>query len=937
MKSHLKMLNVGRLSSSIQAAAGKILERGWVTKTITLLLGLIVTVLLLLLSVNSRQNEEYREFALEVIQIKDIISRTLMRSEETINNISTLYYTSKPMDADPFHILSAKALSAFEFIDGIFYFPLVTEEERSAFSSGVRIRDWGETKKRPARSWYFPLLYAEPDEHAWMMGNDALSNPDFQETIRQSVRTSRTRAILLPKSASRAQAEYWLFRALYSGEEGLGSGKSRPPASGLLALRIKGIAILEKINPSGFTFISLYENAKEGAAVPLVKRLLAHHVYKKFEPDAFFDLLERHSVDFGALHLQAIISKQVRWEDIDAVFFLKPVAAGAMLTLLLVFMAHILALRAGELKQQNREIERQVVFQTRELTRTVERMETEISTRKRFEAWNQLAARVFENTSEAIFITDANAGIIEVNAAYLAISGYERDEVIGQKPSLFKSDRQEPGFYKGIWDTLLATGIWTGEVWNRRKNENVFPIWLTINAVKDKKGERSNYIGVFSDISDVKKTEKQLQQLAYYDSLTNLPNRGLFKNRLEHEIEIAKRLEKKLAVLFLDLDRFKNVNDAMGHAAGDKLLIEVARRLSDSLRKADTVARLGGDEFTIILTNTETEGIVSRVAIDIIEKLREQILINDTKIFIGCSIGIAMFPHDGDNYIDILKKADIALYKVKDEGGGYFKFFKDEMNARSTHSLKLENNLINALKNKEFFVVYQPQVNQDNNRVVGVEALIRWNNPELGTILPGEFISIAEEIGLILPIGRWVLQTACRQGKEWLDRGLPPITVAVNLSPKQFQQADLLDMIRQTLQETGFPPHLLDIELTESAVMKDAAKAVKVMEGIVKTGVNISIDDFGTGYSSLSYLKRFPINKLKIDRSFICELEHNQHDQVITSTIVNMAKSLGIKVVAEGVEKPDQQAFLRTLNCDFGQGYLFGKPALPDDISGFSR
>ncbi len=420
--------------------------------------------------------------------------------------------------------------------------------------------------------------------------------------------------------------------------------------------------------------------------------------------------------------------------------------------------------------------------------------------------------------------------------------------------------------------------------------------------------------------------QEELEKLAYYDALTNLPNRTMFQDRMEHEIQFANRNDRLMAVFFIDLDRFKHVNDSMGHAAGDQLLQEVASRLTACVRKSDTVARLGGDEFTVILADVDKEENVAHVAMKIIDSISEAIPLQGSDVFIGASIGIGLFPMDGKDFDTLTKNADTAMYKAKEAGRGNYKFYKEEMNSWAAHHLTLEGNLRKAVEEEQFLVHYQPQVDLGDNSIIGVEALVRWQHPKYGIVGPTEFISLAEESGLIVPLGKWVLYEACRQANEWHRMGLPRVSVGVNLSARQFRQGDLLETVGNILDRTGLEPEWLNLELTESVVMQDTRVALETLRSLIDMGIKISIDDFGTGFSSLSYLKTFPFSMLKIDRSFILDIPDDADNEAITIAIISMAKSLNIQVMAEGVETQAQREFLNRHGCRIGQGFLYGKP-----------
>ena len=572
------------------------------------------------------------------------------------------------------------------------------------------------------------------------------------------------------------------------------------------------------------------------------------------------------------------------------------------------------------------ELERRVLERTQELGKANQQLVKGLEAQQRAERGLRLAAKVFEHASEAIVITDVTGNIVDVNQAYTTITGFHKEEVLGKNPRISKSGRHDQAFYQQMWAAILDKGAWSGEIWDRKKSGAVYPKWLTINAVTDETGNTTHFVGIFSDISHVKLTEERLEQLAFYDPLTQLPNRMLFKDRVQHEIDRAQRQKKCGAVFFIDLDRFKHVNDTLGHAAGDKLLVEISHRITACVRTSDTVARLGGDEFTVILVNLDHGRDSESVARKIIESVSEPVDLDGHPANIGASIGIAIFPDDGDTYDTITKYADVAMYHAKESGRGTYQFFEAAMNENSARRAKMEEDLHSGLKNKEFLLHYQPKVDVHSGRILGMEALVRWKRPDGTLVSPLDFIPLAEETGLIVPLGQEILRTACQYNKVLIDSGLPPIRVAVNLSGRQFQEKDLYLSVKSILEETGLSPELLDLEVTESMMMKDENQAIATLKSLRDIGLTISMDDFGTGYSSLSYLKRFPLTALKIDRSFVRDLTSDSNDAAIVSAIVSMAKSLGLRVVAEGVENQGQWDFLKDIECHELQGYYISKP-----------
>ncbi|MBF0459799.1 MAG: EAL domain-containing protein [Magnetococcales bacterium] len=572
------------------------------------------------------------------------------------------------------------------------------------------------------------------------------------------------------------------------------------------------------------------------------------------------------------------------------------------------------------------ELEQRVLERTQELQGANRQLIDSLERQKQAESGLRLAAKVFAHASEAIVITQVDGVIVDVNQAYSQITGFQREEVLGANPRIGKSGRHGPEFYQEMWAAITTQGQWSGEVWDRRKNGDVYPKWLTINAVKDGTGQTTHFVGIFSDISHIKMTEERLEQLAFYDPLTRLPNRMLFKDRAGRAIEWANRHRTRGAIFFIDLDRFKQVNDTQGHAAGDRLLVEVAKRLLVCVRASDTVARLGGDEFTVILTDLQHGDEAATVAQKIIAAIANPVELDGHQANIGASVGIAIFPDDGNNYDLITRNADVAMYHAKESGRGTYRFFEPGMNAQSAKRAMLETHFHAGLQNKEFLLHYQPKVDVLSGHIVGMEALVRWRQANGVLVPPLDFIPFAEETGLIVPLGQEILRMACVYNKGLLDASQASLRVAVNLSGRQFQDKDLHTSIQTILDETGLPAEFLELEVTESMMMQDERQAIAILKRLREMGLSLAMDDFGTGYSSLSYLKKFPLNSLKIDQSFVRDLIVGSDDAAIVSAIVSLAKSLRLRVVAEGVENQRQRDFLQSIGCDELQGYWISRP-----------
>lgn len=555
----------------------------------------------------------------------------------------------------------------------------------------------------------------------------------------------------------------------------------------------------------------------------------------------------------------------------------------------------------------------------------------DITERKMRERELLRSAAIYNNLTEGIFITDLDANILGANPAFTAITGYKEEEVIGKNPNILSSGHHEKAFFVKMWDGLLKEGIWQGEVWNRRKDGDSYPEWLSISTIKDENNVILNYIAVFTDISQIKKTEDELEFFVHYDPLTELPNRVLLHERLEHSLERSIRKKEKIAVFYIDLDHFKEVNDSFGHPFGDLFLVEVSKSIEALLRDEDTVSRVSGDEFIVVLEDVKTVNNAALVADKILKEISKPRRLEGHEITITASIGISMGPLDGKSATELMKNADTALYRAKQEGRNSLMFFSQDMEASSLVMLSLHSALHNALEKEEFVVYYQPQVDMERGLSIGTEALVRWNSPELGFVSPADFIPLAEDTGLIIPLGVWVLRQACFQMKRWLEEGSDFKYVAVNVAARQLSDANFIASVKGALNDSMLDPKFLELEITESTIMQEE-HYISLLHEIKALGVRLSIDDFGTGYSSLLRLKHMPIDKLKIDQSFIGGLPDNREDIKITEVIISLAKSLEIDVIAEGVETAAQAEYLVREGCKKAQGYYYSRPVPASEI-----
>jgi diguanylate cyclase (GGDEF)-like protein/PAS domain S-box-containing protein len=585
----------------------------------------------------------------------------------------------------------------------------------------------------------------------------------------------------------------------------------------------------------------------------------------------------------------------------------------------------ILASFTGNLSNINGELKTHCIFK-------------DITTEEKIEKKLKLSDIVFENTTEGILITNEENQIISVNNAFSTITGYTQEEVLGQNPKFLNSGKQNKEFYNNLWRDIHTTGQFKSEIWNRKKSGEIYPEWLNISVVKDSKGRTLNYVAIFSDITKIKKSNEKIEFLAHHDPLTNLPNRLLLKARLEQSITHANNAKEILAIMFIDIDNFKMINDTYGHSIGDKIINLVASRLKRNLRQDDTISRIGGDEFILVIENINDIKNIKKIAHKILNDFNEPIKLQEYLFEITISMGITLFPNNGLNTEELIKQADTAMYSAKNAGKNQFQFYKNEMTNEIFEKIIMKNEISDGLKNEDFEVFYQPQINIQENKIVGAEALIRWNYKNSRLIFPGEFISYAEETKLIIPMGEFVLKKACTflkklQNLKLLSDGI----IAVNISSIQIKNSDILKTIKECLEYSNLDAKYLEIELTESYIMDDVEESISTLARLKDLGIKLAIDDFGTGYSSLSYLKRFPIDKLKIDKSFVDELPKSTRDAAIAKTVIELAKGLEMKVIAEGVEKKEQNDFLKNELCDEVQGWYYGKALREDEFITFVK
>ncbi|GEM_PF-7118459 len=884
----------------------------------------------LIFSLIHKQEQEAIRKTFDEISIHQTseVNKGIKDAVDIVESLKAFYAASQHVDRKEFSIFSQNLLSKYKSIQAVEWVPLLTEKNRARYEAEARLSfpDFKIQKKGPtgtmipvsAQDFYLPVYYVAPYEgNEDALGFDLASDPIREKAMRaawQSGKTTATEPVKLVRSSGQ-HSGILVFAPIdkkNSFNEKPSTGK--PPIEGFVLSVLKMDALLEAVlqNFVPQKIDLLIEDVSTEHAVEIV-RLRSDSTRKTAEHHAranrTHDLIKRETFSVAGR----------TWQMTTTAFFSDFEEEhlswkwGISLIGLIVtgfFSAYFITLKK----------------QKEERLATLKKLEAEVVSRRALEARLNLSRAVFDNAREGIVITDARRKIISVNPAFTSITGYTLDDVRGEDPNILKSGRHDDAFYAMIWESIDKNKHWQGEIWDKKKSGAIHAKWLSITAIEDQAGNVQQYIGLFSDITERKTSEKRLHFQAYYDALTGLPNRRLLKDRLSQALNQAKRTETKVGLLFVDLDHFKHVNDTLGHLVGDTVLKKVTQRLCASVREADTVSRSGGDEFQIVLPNIASQKEALFVAKKIIEQISDPFQIKGREVFLGISIGITLAPDDGMETDTLLRNADMAMYKAKSLNRNTYYFFSEHMEKIAKQRAILEWDLRRALSNRELLIFYQPIIDLHTLKTVAVEALLRWQHPEQGLLLPKQFIPIAEETGLIRDIGTFVLQTACRQMCTWHRHGKIKTALSVNMSSHQFLFNDFMAPITEALETSGLPPELLIIEVTESLTLDPVEKVVHKLSQLKKIGIGLAIDDFGTGYSSLSYLARFPIDRLKIDKSFIQNIACNPQKTDIVEAIIRMGQSMKMEVIAEGIEKEEELNCVKALGCNAAQGFYFSKP-----------
>ena len=860
------------------------------------------------------------------------VYREMFRHIDASEALAGLYAASQEVDSDEFRSFAIGLLKQHGDIQAIMWAPAVTaaslpEWQRRAHEQGIAdfvVMDHdarGHVIPAGARETYFPVLYLQPPQgNEAILGFDVMGDPAYREALEEARDSGRVTASP-PVRFGADNDGYGLLlpRAIYRKQAPLDTPELRRAA-------LEGF-VLQLFDINAF----LDEAIEDGAALGLDTRL----VYSTAEGEQLVDgaqltppseraLMNALQLTMPLLWRSPLSTVNPHWEIVsmptpqfwESHPMWRSWAVSGVGMLLSIYIGIYLSMLARQTSRAE--------SLARHLARSNAKLEDEILERTRIEKQALKLSRAIEQAADTVMITDRNGVIEYINPAFEAMTGFSASESIGKKSSLVKSGRHDDDFYSRLWGTILKGDVFQDVLINRRKNGALYYEEKTITPLKDANGHITHFIATGKDITDRMQTQERLHYLAYHDLLTELPNRLLFVERLSHALKSRRGRPTRLAVMFLDLDRFKMINDTLGHQVGDALLRKIAAKLPSCVGRGDTIARFGGDEFGLLLEDDVTLDGIAAVARKILNLFSKPFHIDGHEFYINTSIGVSVYPEDGDDADTLLKNADVAMYRAKDQGGNAYQYYSSDMSVKALERLSLDTSLRRALEREEFCLYFQPQIELKSNRITGLEALLRWRHPDLGLVNPLEFIPLLEETGLIVAVGDWVLEQSCRWAATWQQYGT--LRISVNLSGRQFRDLGLSRRVVHILENSGLKPELLELEITESVLMQGDKVSSDNIAALDSVGVRFAIDDFGTGYSSLSYLKRFPIKTLKIDRAFIRDVKTDQDDAAIVTAIIAMAKSLNMDVVAEGVETPEQLAFLRDAGCDQVQGFLLGRP-----------
>ncbi len=892
--------------------------------TIAFIVGVFSVASLTTLAILSLKNHEEEAYASEVALARGIITQRLSAIDEVLNSLKVLFDASSNVDVDEFRVLSEDALNRHQYISSFLYMPLVTDKQRDEFEEKMHDEGYvtysiterinGQHRPSPRKERYFPIIYLEPftPKSAASLGLDLQSEAQNEAYIIHAIDSSES--IILPVDG-----------ANHTRKPGKDTPKNisdrRHTINGMIALYVDGEKIIDGIPLTENMNLQL-ENIP-----PLLSqnnRLMLEHyrpISDLYSLSPALTLTNQNQFNIGSLQFLLRIDKHLSWKDTRYELVIVAFLVGTIITVLLLLLSKIIRDRAFELQRRNREIKELVKQRTRELALE-----------------KDLAHITLASIDDGVITTDSDGEVDYINPAAEKITGWNMLDA-KQKPVdeifIVINEKTKVTQDNPVHRCLSSKDVVVlpeGSAIINHANE-AQAVEATVAPIVNDNNMLSGTVLVFHDVSQARKMAQQMTHQATHDALTGLPNRVLLIDRLKQALSRAPWNKKSVAVLFLDLDRFKLVNDTLGHNSGDELLCQVAERMKKCIRDGDTISRLGGDEFVIVLTDLAVAEDAPPIAKKVVDAFTHPFTLNGQEFFTTTSIGISLFPEHGREPVALMKNADIAMYQAKNSGRNNFLLFDEMMNSIDSKRLSLETDLRRALERKELELYYQPQVDLESGKINGAEALIRWNHSVLGLVSPMDFIPLAEETGLIIPIGQWVMEEACRQAKSWQMQGLKPIRVAVNIAHRQFNGGSLMLDVKQALNQSGLEAKYLELELTEGILAEDSHGAIKALDGLKNMGVELSIDDFGTGYSSFAYLKRFPLHALKVDRCFVKDIVENKDDAAICSAIIAMAHILNLRVVAEGVEDEEQLAFLKKYECDYVQGFYYSRPLPAADFS----
>ncbi len=921
------------------------MRRRWRVKSpaplvvLALALGLGIMAGLLSLAVKGLIQDEEAAFGVEIGAVKDSLVQRLTSVDEMLHGMRLLIDASKSIDADAFQIVGNDALLSNPLAKAVMYLPRIASDEREAFERSKREEGYPSFRINNLRSGeyipvdrheqHFPITFFEPFTPltSRQLGLDLLSEPDTRAFVQRAIDSAVATAAIDARAIS--AGEYLVFKAVYADKPRPGSDavtERRQLVSAVVAVKVDARRLLQvarPINPRMSMTVCARSVLEPGRCIAL-----AQHASTEAEANGhwmFAKLTRDREVTIGGQRFDIRFHQELHWQELKLNSLVLALLAGGLLTALLVSLARSIKARAEDLQRRNTDIQQVVKERTHELANEKER-----------------ALVTLESIADGVVTSDADGIIDYLNPVAERLSGWSEKELVGRAiADLFKvldeATRQE---IENPALGSLRSGIpvlhHEKSVFMDRRGD-IVAINESAAPIRDAQGRITGLVLVLHDVSNARQLNQQMSFQATHDALTGLPNRIRLIEHLQASLRAAETDASSLAVMFLDLDRFKVVNDTLGHDAGDQLLREVARRLKACVREGDIVSRLGGDEFVVVTRTASQREVVQRMAERLLQAFNEPFRLDGSEFFTTTSIGITLFPQDGKTSEALMKNADAAMYRVKSEGKNNFAFYNERTDHRASERLNLETEMRRALERGEMVVHYQPQVHAGTGSIIGFEALVRWHHPVRGLVPPMDFLPLAEENGLIIDIGDWVMHEACRQNRAWQDAGLPAVTMAVNIAHKQFIRPSLVNDVRRVLDQTGLAANHLELELTEGILADNAADAARRLTELKRIGVKLSIDDFGTGYSSLFYLKNFPLDGLKIDRCFVKDLESDPRDAEISAAIIAMSHSLKLSVLAEGVETPGQLEFLRRAGCDSIQGFLFSRPLPADEAEAFLR